>query len=64
MLQGVDQGLGSGDVGGKGDVVNVAEAQKAGLIRLAKMGVGVPKEHKQVNFVAGNTGANLLVAPL
>ena len=34
MLQGVDQRLGGGDVGGHRDVVDVAEPQQAGLVRL------------------------------
>ena len=43
MLQGVDQGLGSGNIGGHRNVVHIAKSEKAGLVRLAGADIGIPE---------------------
>ena len=60
-LQAVDQYLGSGNVGGHGDIVHIAQAQQRHFIGLTGLCVdGVAEEQQKVHLVAGDAGRDLL----
>jgi hypothetical protein len=62
-LQAVDQYLGSGNVGGHGDVVHIAQAQQRHFVGFAGLCVdGITEEQQQVDLIAGDAGCDLLVA--
>ena len=64
-LQAVDQYLGSGNVGGHGDVVHIAQAQQRHFVGFAGLCVdGVAEEQQQIHLIAGDAGCDLLVAAL
>ena len=61
----MDHGLGRGDIGGVGDIVDIAQAQQAGLIRLGGLGPdGIAEIQQQVDLIAGNPGSDLLIAAM
>ena len=61
-LKSMDKRFGGCNVGGNGYVVHVAKAQKGGIVRVGVLVYGVAEEKKKVNFVAGDSGSNLLTA--
>ena len=64
-IQSHDQHLGGGDVGGHGDVVQVAHTEQLvlGLV-VACGGAGVAEIQKHVDLVIGNAGGDLLLTAL
>lgn len=64
-LEAVNKHLGGGDVGGDGNVVNVAKAQKICVVGLKiALGQRVAEKEQKIDFVAADAGGNLLVSPL
>ena len=58
----MDKSFCCGDVGCNRDVVNVAKAEKSGVIRIRILVHGVAEEKQKVNFVAGDSGSDLFTA--
>ena len=45
-----------------GNAMNVAKAEKGGIIRIGILVHGVTEEKQKVNFVASDSGSNLLAS--
>ena len=64
-LQAMDEHFCSGNVGGHGDIVHIAQAQQRHFVGFAGLCVdGITKEQLQVDLIAGDAGCDLLVAAL
>ena len=63
LIQTAQQHLGSGDVGGNGHTVHIAQAQQVLLVQAGSIHLErVAEEQHQIHFVAGNAGSDLLYA--
>ena len=58
----MDKSFRGSDVCCNGDVVYVAKAQKGCVIRIRVLIHGITEEKKKVNFIAGDSGSDLLTA--
>ena len=61
-LKSMNKSFGGCNVGCNGDVVYVAKAQKGCVIRIRVLIHGITEEKKKVNFIAGDSGSDLLTA--
>ena len=65
LIEGKNKSLGGGNVCGKRNVVHVTKAKQIGFVGFAQLPIdGVTEQKEKVNFIAPNSGGNLLVAPL
>ena len=64
-LERMNDRFSGGDIGRRGDVVHIAKAQQVIRLRFVGLGVqGVTENQKQIDLVAGNARADLLIAAL
>ena len=58
----VDKSFRSGDIGGNGNIMNVAKTKKSIIIRVGNLIHGVAEEKKKIYLVAGNAGSYLFAS--